>query len=66
MLDSQITFEAARMNAGLTLKEVARRLNVNAQTVKRWEAYKAAPSVDHFVGLCRLYNCPVDAIKIFA
>ena len=30
MLDSQITFEAARMNAGLTLKEVARRLNVNA------------------------------------
>lgn len=42
MLDSQITFEAARMNAGLTLKEVARRLNVNARTVKRWEAYKAS------------------------
>lgn len=64
MLDSQITFEAARMNAGLTLKEAARRLNVNARTVKRWEAYKAAPSVDHFVGLCRLYGCSVDAIKL--
>ena len=64
MLNSQITFEVASMNAGLTLKEAARRLNVNARTVKRWEAYKAAPSVDHFVSLCRLYGCSVDAIKL--
>lgn len=66
MLDSQITFEAARVNAGFTLKEAAKLLKVSERTISRWESGKASPTVDHFIGLCRLYGCSVDAIKTFA
>lgn len=66
MLDFKISLTAARVNAGFTLKEAAKLLNVNERTISRWESGKAFPTVDHFIELCRLYNCPVDAIKSFA
>lgn len=66
MFDFKISLTAARVNAGFTLKEAAKLLNVSERTISRWESGKASPTVDYFIELCRLYNCPVDAIKSFA
>lgn len=64
MLNSKISLAAARVNAWYTQKEAAKLLKVSERTISRWESGKAAPSVDHFVRLCRLYGCSVDAIKL--
>ena len=66
MFDFKVSLTAARVNAGFTLKEAAKLLKVSERTISRWESGKAAPTVDRFIELCRLYNCPVDAIKSFA
>ena len=66
MFDFKISLTAARVNAGFTLKEAAKLLTVSERTISRWESGKASPTVDHFIELCKLYNCPVDAIKSFA
>ena len=66
MFEFKVSLTAARVNAGFTLKEAAKLLKVSERTISRWESGKASPSVDHFVGLCRLYGCSVDAIKTFA
>lgn len=58
----QITLEAARVNAKMSQKYVASHLKVNVGTVSNWERGKTAPDADKFKELCRLYNCPVDAI----
>lgn len=66
MFEFKVSLTAARVNAGFTLKEAAKLLKVSERTISRWESGKASPSVDHFVGLCKLYGCSVDAIKTFA
>lgn len=66
IMNYSITYEAARVNAGLTQKEAAERLNITAQTLKRWESYKSFPTVDHFIDLCNLYGCPINSIKVSA
>lgn len=63
MLNSKISLSAARVNAGYTQKEVAKRLNMGERTIRRWESGKAAPTVDKFIEMCRLYNCPATAVK---
>lgn len=63
MLNSKISLAAARVNAGYTQKEAAEKLNVNIGTMQNWESGKTAPTVDKFIELCRLYNCPVTAVK---
>lgn len=63
MLHSKISLAAARVNAGYTQKEVAERLNMGERTMQNWESGKTAPTVDKFIELCRLYNCPATAVK---
>lgn len=63
MLHSKISLAAARVNAGYTQKEVAKRLNMGERTIRRLESGKTAPTVDKFIELCRLYNCPATAVK---
>lgn len=63
MLHSKISLAAARVNAGYTQKEVAKRLNMGERTIQRWESGKTAPTVDKFIELCRLYNCPATTVK---
>lgn len=63
MTNSKISLAAARVNAGYTQKEVAERLNMDERTIRRWESGKTAPTVDKFIELCRLYNCPATAVK---
>lgn len=66
MFEFKVSLTAARVNAGFTLKEAAKLLKVSERTISRWESGKVSPTVDRFIELCKLYNCPVDAIKSFA
>lgn len=63
MTNSKISLAAARVNTGYTQKEVAKRLNMGERTIQRWESGKTAPTVDKFIELCRLYNCPATTVK---
>ena len=63
MTNFKISLAAARVNAGLTQKEAAEKLDVSIGTVQNWESGKTAPTVDKFIELCRLYNCPTSAVS---
>lgn len=63
MTNSKISLAAARVNARYTQKEVAKQLNMGERTIQRWESGKTAPTVDKFIELCRLYNCPATTVK---
>lgn len=41
----QITLKAARVNAGLTQKEVSEYLDVTPETIRNWERGKSFPDV---------------------
>ncbi len=60
----QISLEAARVNAKMTQKEVARAMKMNPATLIRWEKGKSLPSISQFQSLCDLYGCPIEAIFI--
>lgn len=54
--------KAARVNADLLQKDVAKALNVSLETVKNWEAGKTAPSTKYIDALCELYKMSYDNI----
>lgn len=58
----QISLEAARVNAGMTQREVAEQMKVNAATIANWEKGKTTLKVDQFMRLCDIYQCPQDII----
>lgn len=60
---SKITLRAARVNAGLTQKEVAEKLKVSNKTVWAWESGKAMPKVDKIDAICNLYGRSYDEIN---
>lgn len=59
---SKITLKAARVNAGLTQKEAAEKLNVSNKTVWAWECGKAMPKVNKIDEICELYGRSYDDI----
>lgn len=59
-----ISLEAARINAGLSQKEAARRIGVNVATLSNWERGKTSPDVDKFKQLCAVYECPIDMLRM--
>lgn len=61
----KITLKAARINACLTQKEAATKLNVRAETLGRWENYISTPKADKIDSICQLYNVPYDRIIFF-
>lgn len=58
----QITLTAARVNAGLTLDEVAEKLHKSKNTIIAWEKGKTTIDVYNFDELCILYNVPKECI----
>lgn len=58
----KISLKAARVNANLTQKEVARKLDISDVTVINWENGKTAPTVKQIYSLCSLYGCTLDDI----
>lgn len=59
----KITLKAARVNAGLTQLEVAKKLRKNKQTIVNWEMGRSLPDVANFAALCSLYGA--DGNEIF-
>ena len=60
----KITLKAARVNAGLTQKQVAKALGKNDMTIASWEKGRTVPDVVTLYELCELYKMPMDNIRI--
>jgi len=59
-----ITMKAARLNAGYTQAQAAKKLGVNATTLCNWETGKTAPSIVQWFALCSLYGMTIGDILI--
>lgn len=60
----QITLRAARINAGLSQKQVKERTGYARSTLTSWESGKVTPRADDLKVLCELYKIPIECIKI--
>ena len=59
----RITLEAARVNAGLTQAEAAKKIGVSKETLSNWERGKTFPSSDKIFIICEVYKCHYDQIR---
>lgn len=55
-----MNFAKARENAGLTVAEAARRLNVSTSAVCQWESGKTFPEARRLAQLADVYGVTVD------
>lgn len=60
----KISLEAARVNAGLTQKELANILGVSNSTVINWEKGNTEPSISQLKKISELSGIPMDFIFI--
>lgn len=58
----KITLEAARVNAHLTQREAAKKLNIAAATLQNYESGKTTPDWKMVRKIEALYNYPIDYI----
>lgn len=58
----QVSLTAARVNAGYTQDEAAKKVGITKRTLMNWESGKSFPSVDKAYMLCELYNASFDDI----
>lgn len=58
----KITLAAARVNAGFSQVEAAKKIGVSSRTLSSWENGKTFPDAKQLMFLCSLYNWPVDGI----
>lgn len=58
----KIGMKAARVNAGLTQEEAAKRLGVNKGTIANYEMHKTKPSIDIALAMAELYGVSIDDI----
>ena len=59
----RMTLEAARVNAGLTQKQVCDAINISLTTIGLWEHGDRIPTVDKAIKLSELYGVPLDCIN---
>lgn len=64
-MDIKISMAAARVNAGLTQKQVCESLNISKTTLVNYEKGRTIPDVKTGGELARLYNMSTDNIKFF-
>ena len=57
-----LTLRAARVNAGLSVKEAAAAANISEDTLYRYEAGKVSPKIGTAIALANLYGKSVDSI----
>lgn len=58
----RITLAAARVNAGMTQEDVARKMKVSKATIVNWENGKTEMKPAQFKMYCLIVNAPEDAI----
>ena len=59
----KITLRAARVNMGLSQKEVACILKISNKTLHSWENGDTSPSAKHIDALCDLYKMSYNDIN---
>ena len=59
----RMTLEAARVNAGLTQKQVCDAIDISLTTIGLWEHGDRLPTVDKAIALSDLYGVPLDCIN---
>ena len=62
MSSFQISLTAARVNAEMTQKDVAKALKVSKQTIVNWEKGRTEPKMQQSRSLSNLYKIPLDYI----
>lgn len=58
----KITLKAARVNAGLTQREAAKRLGIAYQTLSRYEDESGSVRQDMLKKMSELYDMPIEFI----
>ena len=58
----QISLAAARVNAGLTQSDVAKRMRISKQTIVNWENGRIIPKQAQLYMLSIIYKIPQDNI----
>lgn len=59
----KITIKAARVNAGLTLREAAKALGISDCTLSSYENGKTAPKWKMLERMAELYHAPIECLK---
>lgn len=62
----KISLAAARVNKGLTQREVAEKLRISTKTLVNWENGITFPTIEMVYKLCELYGVSVDNLIFFA
>ena len=57
-MSGKITLKAARVNAGLTQKELAEKIGKSETTIVKWENYQTGKkiSIENLEKLCKILN----------
>lgn len=58
----QISLKAARVNANLTQRETAKKMNIDRATLINWENGKTFPNAPQLIRLCEIYGIGIDDI----
>lgn len=58
----KITLKAARVNAGLSQSDAAKRIGVAASTLRNWEAGKTFPTQPKIEKMCEIYGISFDVL----
>ena len=64
MIEPKITLKAARVNAELTLDEVAEIMGKSKQSIENWENGKTPIKYSDLLKLSEIYEMPVKYIRI--
>ena len=64
MIEPKITLKAARVNAELTLDDVAERIGKSKQSIENWESGKTPIKYSDLIELSELYEMPVKYIRV--
>ena len=62
MAEIQISLAAARVNAGMTQEDVAKKMGISKQTIINWEKGKNIPGIPEMEMMSKIYNMPQDYI----
>ena len=63
-LSYKISIEAARVNAGFSQREAAKKLKICPETLSKWEKGKVGIKAADLMRLCELYKTPVEFISL--
>jgi putative transcriptional regulator len=59
---NKLTLRAARINAGLSVKEVAEAVDVSEDTIYRFETGKSSPKIGAAIKMAQMYGVSVDVL----